>query len=216
MADGNDEVGDRRKKHVSVDTRDGERIEHGDVYLRFSETEFAVSEDPSFPEEATTRYEKASVRRVEVTQHHSACFITTATAERADTLDALRGFRDDSLAASALGRGMIGLYEAVSPPIAHTLERHPRARTTRVVRWLIAHCASLARRRQATASGPARRSLTVALTAAYAAGIAVAVVGHTAIRARESLIDPLRTQSPLTDRDPSGGPNERRRDECRD
>ena len=186
---GGDEVGDWREKHVSVVTRSGDRIEHGDVYFRHSSTAFVVSPDRSFPEEETERYPKETLLRVEVTQHHAACFITTATAGESDALDALRGFRDDAMSRSFVGRALVGLYYAVSPPVADTLARHPRAATTRTVRWLVERCADLARRRSASRSIVARLSVSVLLTLAYAIGLAIAVLGHASIRLREHALE---------------------------
>jgi hypothetical protein len=178
------EIGDGREKHVTVVTRAGERIEHGDVYLRHSETAFVVSPEPEFPAGATTRYRKATLGRVEITQHHSACFITTATAG-ATELDALRAFRDEAFARSTPGRALVACYKAVSPPIAATLARHPEARTTCLVRQLVERCAGLARRRAATPSPLVRAGLSLALTALYVLGVCAAALGHLSIRLRE-------------------------------
>ncbi|PSP96196.1 hypothetical protein BRC94_13475 [Halobacteriales archaeon QS_5_70_17] len=70
-------VGDGRTKHVTVITREGERREHGDVYVKHSADAFLVSPTFEFPDGETTRYGKADCERVTVTQHHSSCFITT-------------------------------------------------------------------------------------------------------------------------------------------
>lgn len=196
--DGPVEIGDQREKHVNVVTRSGDRFEHGDVYFKHSAEAFVVSTESSFPEESTERYAKESLLRVEVTQHHAACFITTATAERPETLDALRGFRDDAMAPTPFGRALVGLYYAVSPPVARTLERHPGARTTLAVRWLVERCADLARRRDAAGSRAERLSTSVLLTLAYAVGLVVGVVGHGCIRTREVLVG--------GDSSPAGGP----------
>lgn len=182
------ELGDRRRKHVSVTTAEGERVEHGDVFVRHSGDGFAVASELGFPDAETTRYEKAALRRVEVTQHHAACFITTATAGEGPTLDALRGFRDDAMARTPVGRALLVLYDAASPPVARTLARHPDGRTARAVRWLVEHCADLARRRAAARSRSARLSASAALALAYAAGLAFALAGHAAIVARERLV----------------------------
>ncbi|MFC7044154.1 CFI-box-CTERM domain-containing protein [Halobacteriaceae archaeon GCM10025711] len=181
------EVGDSRLKHVSVVDGDGKQTDHGDVYLRHSNDEFVVSPDVEFPPEETTRYEKASLRRVEVKQHHSMCFITTAAAGEGATLDALRGFRDDALARTPVGRALVAGYYAVSPPIAATLDQHPDARTTRVVRWLVEGCAGLSRRRDGSDSPVARAGLSTLLTLLYVVGVAVAAVGHAGIRVRETV-----------------------------
>lgn len=177
-------VGDGREKHVSVLTRAGERHDHGDVYLKQSSMAFFVSSDESFSDAATTRYPKEALTRVEVIQHHSACFITTATAGEGPALDALREFRDDSLSRSSPGRALVSVYEGVSPPIATTLARHPEAATTRLVRWLVRRCSALARRRKR--SSPAvRTALTVVLVALYVFGVGCAALGHCVIRLRE-------------------------------
>jgi hypothetical protein len=179
-------VGDGREKHVTVVTRSGDRREHGDVYLRHADDAFLVSPTLEFSPEETTRYPKADLLRVEITQHHSACFITTATAGEGTTLDALRGFRDDAMARTPVGRALVGLYYAVSPPVARTLERHPDSRTGRTVRRLVERCGPLARRRE-DADPPARFALSVVLTLLYALGLALAVVGHAGIRAGERI-----------------------------
>lgn len=182
-----DEVGDDRRKHVSVVTRAGDRHEHGNVYLRHATDAFIVSPERSFPTDETTRCPKTDLLSVEINQHHSACFITTATAGEGATLDALRGFRDGVLARSRPGRALIGSYERLSPPIARTLSRHPSARLTRVVRWLIEQCGSLARRHGATDSTVGRGALSVVLVALYMVGLALALVGHIGLRIRDAL-----------------------------
>lgn len=182
-----DEVGDDRRKHVSVVTRAGDRHEHGDVYLKYTTHTFAVSPESSFPANETTRYSKADLLRVEVTQHHSACFITTATVGEGSTLDDLRGYRDDVLARSRPGCALVASYERLSPPIARTLARHPGARLTRVVRWLVEWCATLARRRRATDSAVGRSALSAVLVALYVVGIALALAGHIGLEIRDAL-----------------------------
>lgn len=181
------EVGDARQKHVIIITSEGERREHGDVFLRHSEIEFVISTDSAFPDEETARYSKADIRRVEVTQHHSACFITTATAGDGPTLDTLRAFRDDTLLRTPLGRALVRLYESVSPPIAATLARHPNATTTRFVRWLIECCASLARRRAISRSPLAQAAFSSLLILLYVVGLGGAALGHAWIRLSESI-----------------------------
>lgn len=177
-------VGDGREKHVSAFTRTGDHHDHGNVYLKQSSVAFLVSSDVSFPDAETTRYPKEALSRVEVTQHHSACFITTATAGEGPALDSLREFRDRSLVQSAPGSALVALYYAVSPPIATTLSHHPEARTTRLVRWLVGRCATLARR-QKHASPAVRTVLTVVLVVLYVFGVGCAALGHLAIRIRE-------------------------------
>lgn len=183
--DGVEGVGDDREKHVTVITRSGKRIEHGDVHLRHADEAFLVSPEREFSAADTTRYSKSDLLRVEITQHHSACFITTATAGEGPTLAALRGFRNDALAHTPPGRALVGLYYAVSPPVAATLERHPDSRTACAVRRLVERCAGLARRRD-TADAPVTRvMLSLSLVALYIVGLAVAVTGHTLIRMLE-------------------------------
>jgi hypothetical protein len=177
-------VGDGRQKHVSVHTLTDDHHDHGNVYLKHSSVAFFVSPDASFPDGETTQYAKSDLSRVEVTQHHSMCFITTATAGDGPALDALRGFRDDALVRSTPGRALVAIYNSVSPPIAATLSRHPEATTTRVVRWLVRRCGALARRRT-HASPVARAPLTVVLVALYVIGVTCAALGHLAIRVQE-------------------------------
>lgn len=177
-------VGDGREKHVRVLTETGEHHDHGDVYLKQSSVAFLVSPDESFPDEETKRYPKDALSRVEVTQHHSMCFITTATAGEGSTLDALREFRDESLVRSSPGRALVAVYEAVSPPIAATLSRHPEGTTTRLVRVLVRLCGALARR-QERASPVGRAVLTSLLVVLYVFGVGCAALGHLIIRLRE-------------------------------
>lgn len=179
-------IGDGREKFVRVTLGTGERVEHGDVYLGYSGEDFVVSEESSFGDEATTWYEKTEVARVEVVQHHSMCFITTAVAGDEATLDALRGFRDDAMARTAPGRALLRAYDAVSPSIADTLARHPDARTTRAIRGLVERCAGLARRRERHRTAVVRALFSIALTSLYVVGMILALVGHLAIAARES------------------------------
>jgi hypothetical protein len=178
-------VGDSREKHVSVRTRSSGHHDHGNVYLKHSSVAFFVSPDASFPDTATTRYPKDDLRRVEVTQHHSMCFITTATAGEGPTLDALRAFRDGSLARSSPGRALVAVYYTVSPPIAATLSRHPEAGTTRLVRWLVGRCGTLARW-QRRASPAVSAVLTLVLVSLYVVGVMCAALGHLMIRCREN------------------------------
>ncbi len=116
-----------------------------------------------------------------------SCFVTTATHWRGETLDSLRRFRDESMAATPLGRALAGLYYRISPPIARTLERHPGSRTASAVRRLVRACASLSDRQEVTASRVASAGLGVVLTALYAVGLLVAAAGHAGISALESL-----------------------------
>lgn len=169
-------VGDGRPKHVELVTDDGERIERGDVYIRYSAELFLVSADPEFPENETEVYPKADLHRAHVDQHHSACFITTAVAGESETLSALRGFRDDAMTPTLVGGGLVAIYERISPPIAATLSAHPGSRTTRTVRRLVRRCAALARRRE-TATGVSRGLHSMALVLLYVFGLCVAAGG---------------------------------------
>ena len=179
LPDPGEAVGDGRKKYVEIRTVDGERHEHGDSYLRQSERVFFVSPEPGFAAEDTVTYRKAELARVTVEQHHSACFITTAVAGEERTLADLRGFRDETMSPSPIGRPLVGLYERISPPIADTLAARPDGVTARTVRSLVRRCAGLARRRE-SASPPGRVALSVLLVALYVVGVAVAATGHVA------------------------------------
>lgn len=183
-------VGDDREKHVTVYTVNGERTEHGSVYVRHATDAFLVSPDVDFPPDVTDRYPKSRLRRVEVTQHHSACFITTATTGEGATLDVLRRFRDDALGRTPVGRLLVSLYYAVSPPVAQSLSSHPDSRPTRTVRWLVDRCGDLARRREATDATLARLGLTLVLTLAYTVGLVVAVLGHLWLRVWDDCAGP--------------------------
>lgn len=169
-------VGDGRPKHLELVTADGERIERGDVYLRYSADLFLVSGDPEFPESETEVYPKADLHRAHIDQHHSACFITTAVAGESETLSTLRGFRDDAMTPTLVGGALVALYERISPPIAATLSAHPDSRTTRSVRWLVRRCAAIARRRE-TVEGVNRGLHSVALVLLYVFGLCVATAG---------------------------------------
>ncbi|QGX96431.1 hypothetical protein EI982_17415 [Haloplanus rallus] len=177
-------VGDGREKHLLVVTAAGKQFDHEKVFLRHTETEYLVCADPDFPPAETTRYRKSDLHRAEITQHHSNCFITTATAGEGPTLDSLRGFRADVMAPTRSGRALLRVYEAVSPPIAATLARHPDAGPTRAVRWLVDACGSLADRRDRTGA-VGRALLSVVLIALYVVGVVVAAAGHVWLRGRE-------------------------------
>lgn len=176
-------VGDGRKKHVTVVHPSGEQTDHGDVYVKHSARAFLVSADADFPDDETTRYEKDEVLRAEISQHHAACFITTATAGDEPTLDALRTFRDGTMVRRPTGRALVWLYDRVSPPLARTLARHPETMTARLVRWLVRRCAAVARRHR-TASGIRAAALGVLLTAVYLIGLLMAIFGVAVIRVR--------------------------------
>ncbi|PSQ17817.1 serine protease [Halobacteriales archaeon QS_8_69_26] len=122
------------------------------------------------------------------TDSSGGCFITTATAGEGPTLDSLRRFRDDSMAATPLGRALVGLYYRISPPIAETLDRHPESRTSEAVRSLVDLCADLSDAQAETDSRAKSVGLGVALTNLYMVGIAVAAAGHAGLRAGE-LVD---------------------------
>lgn len=175
-------VGDGREKYVTAHTNDGELLEYGETYVKHAADAYVISSDPDFPPGETERLSKADLTRVEIDQHHSTCFITTAAGTERD-LETLRGFRDDAMSASWSGRVLLAVYERLSPPIARTLASRPTAKTTRVVRWLVSQCAWLARRREATGVGQPLVSLL--LVVLYVLGVVCAVAGHTAIRTRQ-------------------------------
>ncbi|MFB6196148.1 MAG: CFI-box-CTERM domain-containing protein [Haloplanus sp.] len=179
-------VGDGREKYVLVVTASGKEIEHGDVYLRHTKDEYIVSPDPDFPTDETTRYRKSNLHRVEITQHHSNCFITTATAGEGPTLDSLRGFRADVMSPTRTGRALLRVYETVSPPIAATLARHPDATSTRLVRRLVDRCGSLADRRDAARTRVNRAVLSTVLVVLYVVGVCLGALAHLWLCARET------------------------------
>lgn len=178
-------VGDGREKHLHVVTASGKEIDHDEVYIRHTETEYLVCSDTEFRPAETTRYRKENVDRIKITQHHSNCFITTATAGEGPTLDSLRGFRGDVMAPSPVGRGLLHVYEAISPPVAATLDRHPDAVPTRLVRRLVERCGTLADRRRAVRGDGERAVLSLALIALYVVGVCLGALAHGWLRARE-------------------------------
>ncbi|WP_251343690.1 CFI-box-CTERM domain-containing protein [Haloplanus halophilus] len=178
-------VGDGREKHLHVVTQSGKEIDHEEVYLRHTETEYLVSPDPEFPADETTRYRKSDLHRAEITQHHSNCFVTTAAAGEGPTLDSLRGFRAEVMAPTLVGRCLLRTYETISPPIAATLGRHPDAAATAAVRRLVDRCGALADRRRAARSDATRAALSVTLIALYVVGVGLAALAHAWLRARE-------------------------------
>ena len=117
------------------------------------------------------------------------CYITTATAGESDTLDSLRRFRDESMAATPVGRALVGLYYKISPPIADTLAAHPESRTSRAVRTLVDVCSDLSDRQDETESRVESVALGATLTALYTVGIAVGAGGHAGISLRERIED---------------------------
>jgi hypothetical protein len=180
-------VGDGREKHVFVVTASGKEIDHDEVFLRHTETEYLVCADADFPPAETTRYRMENLDRVKITQHHSNCFITTAAAGEGPTLDSLRGFRADVMRPTRPGRALLRVYEAISPPIAATLDRHPDAATTRLVRRLVDRCGALADRRRDATGDAERATLSVGLIVLYVVGVALAAAGHGWLRGRELL-----------------------------
>ncbi|AZH25417.1 CFI-box-CTERM domain-containing protein [Haloplanus aerogenes] len=178
-------VGDGRDKHIHLVTESGKEIDHDDVFIRHTETEYLVCEDHEFPASETTRYRKENIGRVKITQHHSNCFITTATAGEGPTLDSLRGFRADVMRPSPTGRTLLRVYDATSPPIAATLDRHPEAVPTRLVRGLVDRCGSLADRRRAATGRGQRATLSLVLIGLYVVGVCLGALAHGWLRARE-------------------------------
>ena len=115
------------------------------------------------------------------------CYITTATAGESDTLDSLRRFRDESIAATPLGKALVGLYYRISPPIADTLAKNPGSLTTRATREIVEICAKLSDRQAETDSRVASMSLGTVLTMLYVLSIAVGAGGHAGISVRERI-----------------------------
>lgn len=115
------------------------------------------------------------------------CFITTATADDTETLDSLRRFRDDSMKATPVGRGLVGLYYRISPPIARTLDRHPDSPEATVTRTLVDTCASLSDSQSETDSRVRSATLGVMLTVLYVVGLLTGALGHASLRTRELL-----------------------------
>ena len=114
---------------------------------------------------------------------HDWCFITTATAGEQE-LGELRYFRDEVLAESLSGRGLLRLYYKISPPIAGTLHRNPDSTTENVVRSLVKKCSGLANNRKHQ-SGLLATFISIYLTALYIFGVCIAIMGHTLIRAKD-------------------------------
>jgi hypothetical protein len=115
------------------------------------------------------------------------CFITTATANEGETLDSLRQFRDDSMATTPVGRGLVGLYYRISPPVARAMARHPEGRTARLGRWYVRQCAALSERKRDLDSRVASVALGVLITGIYVAGVIIAVAMAAGIRISELL-----------------------------
>lgn len=80
--------------------------------------------------------EIAKVVRIRKTASSSKCFIATACYGSCNSPEVLvlRNFRDSALLPSAIGRGIVGFYYRISPPLAKWLERRPcLARALRVL-----------------------------------------------------------------------------------
>jgi hypothetical protein len=179
-------VSDSQEKNITIFDKSGDWIEHTQVYLCHSNDSFYVSEDKTFPEDDRIQYDKSDIERIKVDQHHPTfCFITTATAGQGPTLESLRGFRDEALEPSLLGRGLVRFYYAVSPPIAETISRHRDSRTTSAVRRFVDMAASLADRRSEAERDTSKSLLSATVTAIYFLGMIVALGGHSIIRGRE-------------------------------
>lgn len=95
------------------------------------------------------------------------CFITTAVHGHNPTLESLRDYRDEAMAAWAAGRVLIEVYERVSPPIAATLRETPNSVVTRWIRWVVLHCGNLADRHAHTESRALKTGFSVLLVTAY-------------------------------------------------
>lgn len=119
------------------------------------------------------------------TDDDSSCFMTTATAGHGPTLDSLRRFRDESMAATPIGRALIGLYHRVSPPVASTMELYPASRSAHITRSLVKYCGLLADRHADTDASSRQLALAVLLTLLYIVGLLIATAGHLQIRLRE-------------------------------
>jgi subtilisin family serine protease len=115
------------------------------------------------------------------------CYITTAAAGHGETLNSLRRFRDESMTSTPVGRGLVGLYYAISPPIADTLERHPESTTAEACRRIVDACAELSDAQDETDSTAESVSLAGVLTMLYVVGILVGAGGHAGITLRELL-----------------------------
>lgn len=180
------DVGDNRKKFVRVTFANGDQVEHGDIYLRYTDQEFILADSMDFADDETTRYRKGEVVHVEVQQHHPKCFITTAVADAA-TLNTLRGFRNDVMATSTIGQPLLRIYDLLSPRIAQKLARNPNSRTARAVRWFVNLSAAVEQERHRRPY--LSRALKVAITVLYLVGLIVAISGSLAITIRNILTD---------------------------
>jgi subtilisin family serine protease len=129
--------------------------------------------------------DEGAAQSFETDSSGGGCFITTATADDTETLDSLRRFRDDSMTATPVGKGLVGLYYRISPPIARTLDRHPDSTEATVTRKLVDLCASLSDTQAETDSRVKSITLGVVLTVLYIVGIVVGALGHVSLRTRE-------------------------------
>lgn len=192
-------IGDRREKFVRITLGSGEEIEYSEVFFFISAREFVVSKDESHND--TIRYDTDEVARVEVIQHHTACFITTAVAGNDEILESLRGFREDTMARTTVGRSLLWIYDHVSPPIARTLANNPNARFTNAIRWLIHKSAGLAKRREDRDSAFERRVLSLGLLVLYVIGILLAITSHVAATTASKLPPNLPKSTDIQDYD---------------
>ena len=130
---------------------------------------------------------EGSVASFETDEESLFCFVTTATANDTETLDSLRRFRDESMATTPVGRGLVGLYYRVSPPIARTMARHPDSTETALTRRLVEASAALSDRQAETNSRVGGAVLGIVLTVLYLVGLVTGVLGHLSLRGRERL-----------------------------
>ena len=130
---------------------------------------------------------EGSVASFETDEESLFCFVTTATANDTETLDSLRRFRDESMATTPVGRGLVGLYYRVSPPIARTMARHPDSTETTLTRRLVEASAALSDRQAETNSRVGGAVLGIVLTVLYLVGLVTGVLGHLSLRGRERL-----------------------------
>jgi len=131
--------------------------------------------------------DEGAVETFETDEEMEFCFVTTATAGDTATLDSLRRFRDESMATTPVGRGLVGLYYRVSPPIARTMARNPDSTEAAATRGLVDRCANLSDRQAETDSPVGAAMLGCLLTALYLVGLVVGILGHASLQAREAL-----------------------------
>lgn len=127
------------------------------------------------------------VNSFETDEEMEFCFVTTATAGDTATLDSLRRFRDESMATTPVGRGLVGLYYRVSPPVARSMARNPDSTEAAATRGLVDRCANLSDRQAETDSPVGAAMLGCLLTALYLVGLVVGILGHASLQAREAL-----------------------------